>query len=158
MKKSTILFLVVIYIAAFFVVGLIGISIRSHYQMNYVSEITVEKMSNNSSLVLNESDGYIREEIVNEDDPDHARYNNNYHFDVDFEPNLVLQFKVVVKPDDSTYSDFVVSSSSKETIGKVEKNDDSTVYVYIYKAKDFNFQIVSTDGNKVTTKVAISAW
>lgn len=158
MKKSTILFLVVIYIAAFFVVGLIGISIRSHYQMNYVSEITVEKMGNNSTLVLRDDDGFKQEEIVSVDDPDHARYNNFYHYNVDFEPNMVLQFKVVVKPDDSTYSDFDIFAKSKETVGKVEKNDDSTIYVYIYKARDFVFDIVSTDGNKVTSEVKISAW
>ena len=155
MKKSTILFLIVVYIAAFFVVGLIGISLRSHYEINYVTEILVEKMDNQPNLELAKSE---REEIVSKDDPDHARYNNSYVYDVDYVKDLVLKFKVTVKPDNSTYSTFTIDNLPKETIAKVEKNEDSTIYVHVYKALTFSFQITSTDGNNLISKVQINAW
>lgn len=159
MKKSTILFLIVVYIASFFIVGLIGISIRAHYSVDYVTEILIEKMDNQPTLTLKEGEeGYRREEIVNPDDPEHARYNNYYGYDVDYVKDLVLQFKITVKPDSSTYSSFTVTPKTSENIGKVVVNEDSTIYVYVYKRKNISFDVVSNDGNNVTASVEIDAW
>lgn len=155
MKKSTILFLLVVYIAAFFIVGLVGISLRSHYEINYVTEILVEKMDNQPNLELSKHE---REEISSKDDPDHARFNNSYVYDVDYVSGLVLKFKINVKPDNSTYSAFSVDNLPKETIAKIDKNEDSTVFVRVFKPLTFSFQITSSDGNNLTSKVQINAW
>ena len=155
MKKSTILLLIVVYIAAFFIVGLIGISLRSHYEINYVSEIIVEKMEGQPNLELNRLE---REEIVSKDDPDHARYNNSYVCDVDYVKDLVLKFKVSVKPDNSTYSTFSIDNLPKESIATIVKNVDSTVFVYVHKPLTFSFEFTSADGNNLVSKVQVNAW
>ena len=157
MKKSTILMILVIYVVAFLVVGFLGVSISGHYNVNYVAEILITPLE---GTVLNEhveNGGHTVEPIINEQDPDHARYNRVYRYETDFEPGLILGFRVQVKPDNSTYSNYMLSYTEKPNSYEVEdKKDESKVYIHIYKAKSYTLTFQSTDGNRTTTKLIVT--
>lgn len=153
MKKSTILLLIVIYIAAFFIVGLVGISIRSNYKVSYVSEILLTTLE--GQKIEEMEPGHIRKEIKNPEDPDHIRYENQYNYQTDYEDNIIVKFKVQVKPDNTTYSTFETIYQESD-LYKVTVNTDNTVYIAVYSPYtniDVTFQ--SSDGNRLQTNLRL---
>lgn len=134
MKKSTILMLVVIYIVAFFVVGLIGIQLKSHYHVEYLNEIQIEvfdedqplKQTNFETRQLNEG-----QEISE----DRRRTENKYEFvTTSYRSDMVLKFKVVLIPENTSVTGFSLycdENNKDESVRMytVVKNDDNTVFI-----------------------------
>ena len=160
MKKSTILMLVVIYIVAFFVVGLLGVSIRSHYQVNYVEELLVKPLEETQEILQEdvENGGHSVEEIKNEEDVDHIRYNRKYTYRTVYQADLVLKFKIQVMPENSTYNKFETEYTEKPNIFTVDVNDDSTVYIHVKKKGVINIKFLSTDANRTESDLYITVF
>lgn len=154
MKKSTIFLVILVYIVAFFAVGLFGIAIRSNYEMNYVNEILVEMMDEQPTLV--EKSHERVEKTQNITDDAYRRYENSYSYTIDYEQGVVAKFRVKVLPTNSTYSNFSIIYEDSETI-KYEKVDETLVYVTFLKKRTASFTLESSDGNKTQTKVSIRA-
>lgn len=157
MKKSTILMLVVIYIVAFFVVGLLGVSIRSHYQVNYVEQLLIKPLEETEKILQEdvENGGHSVEEIKNEEDVDHVRYNRIYTYRTVYQADLVLKFKVQVMPENSTYNQFETAYTQKASLFTVDVNDDSTVYIHVKKRGVINIKFLSTDANRTESDLTI---
>ncbi len=153
MKKSTILVLLLIYIVSFFVVGLIGVSIRSNYQVSYVSEILITPLE---GQVINEMEpGHTTKEISNPEDPDHIRYEHSYNYETDYEPNLIVKFKVQVKPDNTTYNTFE-TIYSKSSLYLITVNEDNTVFIAVYDSyTNIELTFQSSDGNRLQTTLRL---
>lgn len=154
MKKSTIFLVILVYIVAFFAVGLFGIAIRSNYEMNYVSEILVETVDDQPTLV--EKSHVRTEKTQNIVDDEYRRYENTYNYTVDYVQGVVVKLRVKVLPTNSTYSDFSIIYENTESI-KYEKVDETLVYVTFFKKRTASFALESSDGNKTQTNVQIRA-
>ena len=158
MKKSTILILVVVYVIAFFIVGLMGMQIRSHYEVNYVNEIKVVPFEE-SGLV--ERSPTKTETYGKEDDPEHLRIVHEYNYRVDYHAGLVLKFNIQVIPDNTTFRDFKFTYPENSPC-KFTKNEDSTIFVTdIVKYGSFKTELQFTvednhmNGVKSTVKVIV---
>ena len=159
MKKSTILILVVVYVIAFFIVGLMGMQLRAHYEVNYVNEIRITPFEE-SGLV--ERAPVTTEKYGKEDDPEHLRIVHEYSYKVKYTSGLVLKFNVEVIPDNSTYRDFKFSYPENSPC-TFTKNEDSTIFVTeIKKYGSFKTELQFTvednhmNGVKSTVKVIVS--
>lgn len=99
MKKSTILLLVVVYILSFFLIGLLGHSLRTYNDPEvYPESIELLDPDNKTELTLDVKD------------PDTGELLYNYYFLFrNYEPSMSVRIKAVVKPDNCTYPevDFV---------------------------------------------------
>ena len=150
--------LVIIYILAFFIVGLFGITVQAHYHVNYVTEITVEPLKDTPIVEYKLAGGHTREELVNEQDPDHDRYNRVYRYCAAYEPGLILGFRIQVQPENSTYGKFETIYTEKPTVFELERKDESTIYLHIHKKGSINLIFQSTDGNRTETQVQITVF
>ena len=159
MKKSTILMLVVIYVVAFFVVGLFGVSLRAHYKVNYVSEIIVKPLETTEVVEHTGAGGHEVEEILNEEDPEHARYNRTYRYAAAYTPGLVLGFRVQVKPDNSTYDKFETLYTEKPNTYTIETKENSNdVYIHMLKKGTVILRFQSTDANRTETVLQVTVF
>ena len=159
MKKSTILFLVVVYVVAFFIVGFLGIQLRSHYQVNYVNEIKVVPFEE-SGLV--ERSPVQTETFGTNDDPEHLRIVHEYNYKVKHTEGLILKFNIQVIPDNTTYREFKLSYPENSKC-VFTKNEDSTLFISdIVKYVSFKTEIQFTvednhmNGVKSTVKIIVS--
>ena len=158
MKKSTILMLLIIYVVAFFVVGLLGVSVSAHYHVNYVTEIIVEPLKETHVIEYTQAGGHSREEIVSDHDKSHARYNRKYNYCTTFEPGLILGFRVQVKPDNSTYDKYETIYTEKPNTFTLEQSGDSTIYIHMLKKGTFTLRFQSTDGNRTETELKVTVF
>lgn len=153
MKKSTILLLLVVYVVSFFLVGLLGVSIRSNYILNYVNEITVELMEDQPNI---RETKHERVDLTENADEEHKRYENTYNFFTRYQENLIIKFRVKVLPVKSTYSNFTFTTKEDEYI-EYEIKDETLIYI-TYKARGTTmFTLESQDGNKTQTTVTVTA-
>lgn len=153
MKKSTILLLLVVYVVSFFLVGLLGVSIRSNYILNYVNEITVELMEDQPNI---RETKHERVDLTENADEEHKRYENTYNFFTRYQENLIVKFRVKVLPVKSTYSNFTFTTKEDEYI-EYEIKDETLIYI-TYKARGTTmFTLESQDGNKTQTTVTVTA-
>ena len=159
MKKSTILILVVVYVLAFFVVGLMGMQIRAHYQVNYVNEIKVTPFEE-SGLV--ESSPVQTETFGSQDDPEHLRIVHEYNYKVKYVEGLIIKFHIEIVPDNSTLKEFKLSYPENSPC-VFTHNEDSTVFVSdIVKYGSFKTEFLFTvednhmNGVKSTVKVIVN--
>ena len=164
MKKSTILLLVVFYIAAFFVVGLLGMQIRSHYQVSYVNEFIIKPMEDMKSLNLKIDDKQTKTETFGdaETDPTHVRTVHEYVYKpIKYREGLTLKFEVEFNPQNTSLSDYVLHWKDTTTLYKVTKDDiDKTIFVTdIQKpgrlATNIEFTIEDLQANGVKSSVKI---
>lgn len=153
MKKSTILLVLVVYIISFFIVGLLGISIKSNYEMNYVNEILVTPMEEQIGLV---EVSHERVELTQNVDEEYRRFENSYTYSIDYQKGLVVKLRVKVVPDNSTYTKFDLVTEPSDYIS-FEIKDETLVYITFNKRRAANFTLESTDGNKTPTNVSVLA-
>ena len=113
MKKSTILLLVVVYIASFFIIGLLGHSIRSYDPV--VEPESIELIDPNSIV-----------------DVERNVKNGNEVFDYyfrywNYKEGETLTIKAVVKPDNTSYPnvDFIKDTSNLEFEITTKETDES---------------------------------
>lgn len=153
MKKSTILVILAVYIIAFFVVGLLGISIRSNYSVNYVNEIQVTEVENQPYLTLTNHEREEKKEIEEED----TKYYNTYTYRVAYQENIIAKFKVRLLPDNTSYTKFNVYYTESARYS-VDVLDNEFVYVTFLKSKTTaSIMLESTDGNKTYSTLNITA-
>lgn len=114
MKKSTILLLFVVYIASFFVIGLLGHSIRNYDPVVEPESIELIDVNNITDMERNVKNGnevfdyYFRYWSYKEGDP--------------------LTIKAVVKPDNTSYQDVVFAKDPLNTDFTITvKEDDPTL-------------------------------
>lgn len=153
MKKSTILVILAVYLIAFFVVGLLGISIRSNYVVNYVNEIQVTAVEDQPYLTLTNHEREEKKELKEED----TKYYNTYTYRVAYEKNIIAKFKVRLLPDNTSFTKFNIyyTESSRYT---VEVHDNEFVYVTFLKGKtNALITLESIDGNKTYSTIDITA-
>ena len=113
MKKSTILLLVVVYILSFFIIGLLGNSVRS-YDPVYEPE----------SIELVEPDG--KTFLANEDgpytDPDGKIWDYWFVYQ-GYVTGSVVRIKANVKPDNSTYPNVSFVKDAQNTTFSMETHE-----------------------------------
>ena len=114
MKKSTILLLVVVYIASFFIIGLLGHSIRSYNPVIEPESIELIDPNGITDVERNVKNG-------NEVFDYYFRYWN-------YQEGATLTIKAVVKPDNTSYPEvsFVKDKQNTE-FSIVTKEDDATL-------------------------------
>ena len=114
MKKSTVLLLVVVYIASFFIIGLLGHSIRSYNPIVEPESIELIDPNGITDVERNVKNG-------NEVFDYYFRYWN-------YQEGATLTIKAVVKPDNTSYPEvsFVKDKQNME-FSIVTKEDDETL-------------------------------
>ena len=113
MKKSTILLLVVVYIISFFIIGLLGNSVRS-YDPVYEPE----------SIELVEPDG--KTFLSNDDGRPITVDGKDYHYWFVYQGYVtgsVVRIKANVKPDNSTYPNVSFVKDSQDTSFVMETHE-----------------------------------
>jgi len=129
MKKSTIFLVLLVYIASFIVVGLLGIQVRAHNEIIYVEDIKLAPV-NPDAFIVNE----------------YSEEKERYEFWTYYEEGMILQFKASVYPANVTNSAVKVTCGS--TVADVYVTDNCFVNV-VLKEEDtvtINFDVISTDG------------
>ena len=159
MKKSTILMLVVVYIVAFFIVGLLGMQLRSHYSVTYLNEIQVTPFA--ESGVVEEVPPTTTKH-GNEDDPSHLRIEHEYFFTVQYHEDIVLRFNVVMVPTETTDNNYLlfVPEKNPATITKDEVDKSLTISNISKPGKFFDvgveFTLTDTKQNGVKSHVHLT--
>lgn len=138
MKKSTILLLVVVYILSFFVIGLLGASIK-----NYDPEIYPE------SVELVEPDGRTTL-TINPTDPDTGEKLYDYYFVYRNYSSGGVRIRAIVKPDNTTYPDVIFTKDEKNTNFTIE---DSKTNKNIEK----NYVLITPDQELIAKNETVPA-
>ncbi len=160
MKKSTILMLVVIYIAAFFIVGLLGIQLRTHYHVDYLNEILITPFEE-SHLVETKHPEHVLINEGQEISEDKYRYTNSYEFKTttNYSADMVLKFRVNLVPDNTTFSDYKLQEGDAKGMYKIEKGGDGTIFikdiVVIGKRTAVNFTVEDLQNHGIKTDVTV---
>lgn len=160
MKKSTILMLVVIYIVAFFVVGLMGIQLRSHYHVEYLNEIQVTPFEE-SQLVLKD----FKQVQINEGQDvgeEKKRLQNTYEYETTttYSADMVLKFYVKLIPENTTIDEFKLDYESSGMY-EIVQNQDKTLFVQNIKklpktkATTVKFTVQDQQKHNIKTEVTV---
>lgn len=152
MKKSTILLLVVVYILSFFVIGLLGHSIRSYDPVIEPTGIELVDPNNATDVLRDVKNG-------NETFDYYFRYWN-------YKEGDTVTIKAIVKPDNTSYRDVSYIKDSQNTDFTITTNDtDSsmddgygrfTLNIMPNPVVSASFLIRTTNpGTKITLKACI---
>ena len=139
MKKSTILLLLVVYILSFFVIGLLGNSVRS-YDPVYEPE----------SIELYEPDG--KTFLASENGPITDSDGNVFDYwfvYAGYVPGSVVRIQAAVKPDNSTYPNVTFMKDAQNTsftLDSYENNpdiDENFALVYLNEELNEDVQMIA---------------
>ena len=112
MKKSTILLLVLVYIVSFFVIGLLGHSIRNYDPEIYPESIEIIDPDNRTTVSKDTTD------------PDTGELLYNYYFVYkNYKSGDSVRIKANIKPDNCTYPDVKFTKDASDTSFKIETNE-----------------------------------
>lgn len=112
MKKSTILLLVLVYIVSFFVIGLLGHSIRNYDPEIYPESIEIIDPDNRTTVSKDTTD------------PDTGELLYNYYFVYkNYKSGDSVRIKANIKPDNCTYPDVKFTKDISDTSFKIETNE-----------------------------------
>lgn len=125
MKKSTILLLVVVYVIAFFLVGLLGMQLRSHYSVSYLNEIKVVPWEETNLTLVTSNE----EKFGDETDEKHVRIVHDDTYKVKYVDGLVLKFNVVLVPANTSIDDYKLSFEESTAYNIVKNDVDKTIFV-----------------------------
>ena len=159
MKKSTILLLVVIYIIAFFVVGLLGIQLRSHYHVDYLNEIQVEPFEESQIALVSFNTEQINE--GQEISEDKRRMHNTYEFKTTtpYTADMTLKFHVNLIPENTTFSDYILQEQDTKGMYNISKGGDGTIFVQdikvIGRRTVVKFTLEDMQKHNITTDVTV---
>jgi len=112
MKKSTILLLVVVYIVSFFVIGLLGHSIRNYNPEIYPESIEVMDPDNKTTMSRDVKDETTGELLYHY----YFVYRNYKYGDS-------VRIKAIVKPDKCTYPNVDFLKENSDTSFKIETHE-----------------------------------
>jgi len=140
MKKSTILLLVVVYVIAFFIVGLLGMQLRSAYSVSYLNEIRVTPFEETPLVLKN----FTTESLGSENEPEKMRVVNNYTYNTNYTgKGMVIKLNVSLLPNETTVNDYQLYFEENEKFYSVVKNEDLSIFVTINKVYPGSFTDVT---------------
>lgn len=137
MKKSVVLMIGIIYIAAVVLVGFLGLKMRVYDEKKYVTEIVcISEGYTKNEDSTNDYDGYIRTKYVD---------------------GLKVEIKCQVLPDDADNKkvDYIYDETSQ--IFKVIKNEDGTATVEFLKKGTATITVKAADNVGVDLIIKIFA-
>ena len=112
MKKSTILLLAVVYIVSFFVIGLLGHSIRNYNPEIYPESIEIVDPDNRTTMTRDTKD------------PDTGELLYDYYFVYkNYKEGDSVRIKASIKPDNSTYQNVIFTKDASDTSFKIETHE-----------------------------------
>ena len=112
MKTSTILLLVLVYIVSFFVIGLLGHSIRNYDPEIYPESIEIIDPDNRTTVSKDTTD------------PDTGELLYNYYFVYkNYKSGDSVRIKANIKPDNCTYPDVKFTKDISDASFKIETNE-----------------------------------
>lgn len=112
MKKSTILLLALVYIVSFFVIGLLGHSIRNYNPEVYPESIEIIDPDNRTEM---------SKDTV---DPDTGELLYNYYFVYkNYKSGDSVRIKANIKPDNCTYPDIKFTKDESDTSFKIDTHE-----------------------------------
>lgn len=160
MKKSTILLLVIVYIVAFFVVGLRGMELRSHYHVSYINEIQVIPFEEIGMTLSQDIRTDLNEE---ETDETRKRFTHEYKYRVNYADDLVLKFDVKILPSNTTINEFqfYMDEAYRKMSTPTIDNSDKTIFLSnidkpILSKSEIKFTVSDSQMNGVTSTVSIT--
>ena len=154
---------IIVYIVAFFLVGLLGMQVRSHFHVDYLNEIKVSefvlateepkmKLKKHTRVPLNE------EQDVKEE---RKRYQNYYEFDtiVPYEEGMVLKFNIELVPENSTINDYKIWKTTATSF-VAEKQSDGKIFISNIKKSPgrtakAEFTVEDLQNHKIITEVKV---
>ena len=109
MKKTTIIVLAIVYIASFFLVGLLGQAVRGYDPVVYPESIVLKEPDGKAQLV--EADGY-----------------DYYYVVKPYKEGMSISLKAEVKPDNTSFTDVsYIRDESNNSFHLLTKNDDPNI-------------------------------
>ena len=117
--------LIVVYIAAFFAVGFLGLQLRSHYSVSYINEIQVLPFEDSG---ITERSPTTTQTYGDPNDKEHLRVEHEYFYKAANTEGLVLKFTVKLIPEGTTIDDYKLSYQ-ETSMYKITKNEDKTIFV-----------------------------
>jgi len=154
MKKSTILLLVLVYLASFLIVGIFGISVKSYDPTYNVEKVNIEVAANQVEGVSPEVTKF--KSVENEDRHYTCVVRYNYvERSLDGKINCVVRLKASVYPTNATVKTLRLQTAEYSDVAEVIQEDN--VYFNIsFKIKDaYTFDIYATDGYQAYTTVKL---
>ncbi len=152
MKKSTILFVALIYIVSFLIVGFFGIRGRAYFENIYVDHITLTIATGQSITIKEQTD---HEEF---DDKGYVRlYRFATRFEKTEEDGMKVLFKADVYPENATYKEVKPVYDSEQSVYSVSVNNLNYITLTFLEKGTANFKIESTDGAKYSIQAIVAA-
>ena len=142
MKKSTILFVALVYIISFLIVGLFGIAVKGYHEVIYVDDIKITVPE--QGITINDKTDYEAENI-------------EYYFTTKYSAGLIVQLKAEVLPAETSFPDISVVYDTEQSAYTVNVVDGFYIHVAFNKKASCTFRVQSTDGNKLQVPVEILA-
>ena len=160
MKKSTILMLVIVYVVAFFLVGLLGMELKSHYQVSYLNEIQVVPFEEIGMTLVEDKRVDLNE---NEEKESFKRFTHDYKFRINYTTDLVLKFDIKLMPSNTTVNEFqfYMDDQYRNLCNPVVDQGDKTVFIQNIKKpllskSEIRFTVSDSQMNGVISTVSIT--
>lgn len=148
MRKSTIIFIVVIYIASIAAISLFGMKMSVYNELIPVTSI----------LCLNETDENV--EVINNDDNTIIRTKFDTPYDKTTQTGTMIQLLWRVEPDNASVKDVKFIYDENNTRVEFYKTEEGeyTGLVLFYKKSMIDVKIMSTDGRRIYKEVTLWAY
>jgi len=148
MKKSTIMFIVVIYIASITVISLFGMKMSVYNEFIPVTSI----------LCLNETEDGV--EVINDNDNLILKTKFETPYDKATQTGTMIQLYWRVEPDNASVKDvkFIYDENNSRVEFYQTEDGEYTGLVLFYKKSMIDVKIMSTDGRRVYKEVTLWAY
>lgn len=148
MRKSTVIFIVVIYIASIAVISLFGMKMSVYNEIIPVTSI----------LCLNETDDNV--EVIKDDDNTIIRTKFDTPYDKNTQTGTMIQLLWRVEPDNASTKDvkFVYDENNTRVEFYKTEEGEYTGLVLFYKKSMIDVKIMSTDGRRIYKEVTLWAY
>lgn len=163
MKKSAILMIIIVYVIAFFAVGLLGLQIRANFNVDYLNEIKVEEFVLPSDQPKLKLRSYKQVALNEEQDvpDDRKRFQNAYEFEtiVPYDASMVLKFNINLVPENTTFNDYKLWPNNAKSY-VVEKQPDGKIFIKNIEKKagrlgKAEFTVEDLQNHQITTEVIV---
>ena len=147
MKKSTLIIIMIIYIASIVVINFFGLSVKVYNEVINVTSIECFNETDDQATVR--LDRYDNKEIVIKYDQLHTGVDED---EVEYK---IYQLQIRVLPDNATYKSFRLAGEHKNVKFAKDGNGRDTGILMFYGKAVMDISIISTDGQNITTKLSI---
>lgn len=148
MRKSTIIFIVVIYIASIAAISLFGMKMSVYNELIPVTSI----------LCLNETDENV--EVIEDDENTIIRTKFEDPYDKTTQTGTMIQLLWRVEPDNASVKDvkFIYDENNHRVEFYKTEDGEYTGLVLFYKKSMIDVKIMSTDGRRIYKEVTLWAY